>query len=127
MKIIMKISDKIFRLIFRVKSTDSEKVKELKNEMFPNTYCLIGLAYTVIYLILDMLIYSKKAMAFIALGCCVAILLTMHICISKVRNLIENNHPNLDRTKKNLQTVSAFSGWVAPIIFVVSTIVNFMP
>jgi len=51
----------------------------------------------------------------------------MDICISKVRNLIENNHPNLDKTKKNLQTVSAFSGWVAPIIFVVSTIVNFMP
>lgn len=122
----MKISDKIFRLIYPVKSTDSEKVKELKNEMFPNTYCLIGLAYTIFYLILDMFIDSKKAMALIALGCCVAILFTISICINNVRNLIENNHPNLYEAKKKLQIVSVFSGWVAPVIFVVSIIVNFM-
>lgn len=123
----MKTLDRILKFVCPGKSTDNENINNLKNEMFSNTYCLIGFGYTVLYLFLDMFIDCKRTMAFIAIGCFVAILLTMYLCIGKVRKLIENNHPKLDRTKKKLQIVSSFSGWVAPVIFVVSIIVNFMP
>lgn len=123
----MKILDRILRLVCPEKSMDSEEVKKRKKEMFSNTYCLIGFGYTVLYLFLDMFIDCKRTMAFIAIGCFVAIWLTMGLSISKVRKLIENNHPKLDGVQKKLQIAATFSGWVAPFIFVVSIIVNFMP
>ena len=123
----MKILDRIFSRVYTEKSTDSEDVKKRKSEMFSNTYCLIGFGYTVLYLFLDIFIDCKRTMAFIAIGSFVAIWLTMYLSISKVRKLIENNHPKLDQMQKKLQIVATFSGWVAPIIFVVSIIVNFMP
>ena len=122
----MKILDRIFSRVYTEKSTDSEDVKKRKSEMFSNTYCLIGFGYTVLYLFLDIFIDCKRTMAFIAIGSFVAIWLTMYLSISKVRK-IENNHPKLDQMQKKLQIVATFSGWVAPIIFVVSIIVNFMP
>ena len=123
----MKIIGRIFSRVCTEKSTDSEDVKKRKSEMFSNTYCLIGFGYTVLYLFLDIFIDCKRTMAFIAIGSFVAIWLTMYLSVSKVRKLIENNHPKLDQVQKKLQIAATFSGWVAPIIFVVSIIVNSMP
>lgn len=126
MGVLKKFFNKVLKFMYPGKSTDTKEVNDLKKEMFSNTYCLIGFSYTVLYLIIDMFISPEKVMAYIAIGFFAAIIITIFICIRRVRNIIENNLPNLQLTKRKLQIVAAFSGWVAPVVFVVSIIVNFI-
>lgn len=126
MGVLKKFFNKTLEFMYPGKSTDTKEVNDLKKEMFSNTYCVIGFSYTVLYLIIDMFIRPEKVMAYISIGFFVAIIITIILCIRRVRNIIENNLPNLQLTKRKLQIVAAFSGWVAPVVFVVSIIVNFI-
>lgn len=116
----------ILNLIYRTKSDDTEEIKKLKSDIYSNVYCLIGLIFTVIYVFLDYF-FSDDKMVWIAIVCFLLMLLIMLLSIKRISKLIENNAPNLGRIKSNLENISSFSGLIAPIIFVVSILISFIP
>lgn len=122
----MKISKRIIKLIYPGKSNDSKEINDLKRDMYSNTYCLIGFAFTIVYLLLDLFISSKTAMACIALACFIGIIITMIVGINAVRKIIENKHPKLEKVKLNLENIASITGLFAPVLFVVSVIINFL-
>ena len=122
----MMLLEKIQKLIYPGKSTDSKEIKDLKNDMYSNTYCLIGFLFTIAYLILDLFITSKLIMAIVALVFSVFIIIVMLIGIRYVKNIIENSCPNLEKIKSRLENISSFTGLVAPVLFVISIIINFL-
>lgn len=122
----MKISKRIIKLIYPGKSNDPKEINDLKRDMYSNMYCLIGFAFTIVYLILDLFISSKAVMACAALACFIGIIITMIMGINAVRRIIENEHPKLEKVKLNLENIASITGLFAPVLFVVSVIINFL-
>lgn len=122
----MVLLEKIQKVIYPGKSTDSKEIKDLKNNIYSNTYCLIGFLFTIAYLILDFFITSKLIMAFVALVFSISIITAMFLSIRYVKNIIENSFFNLEKIKSKLENISSFTGLVAPVLFVISIIINLL-
>lgn len=122
----MKIPKRLIKLIYPGKSNDSKEINDLKRDMYSNTYCLIGFVFTIVYLLFDLFISSKVAMACIALTCFIGIILSMVFGINAVRKIIENKHSNLEKVKLILENIASITGLFAPVLFVVSVIINFL-
>lgn len=122
----MMLLEKIKKVIYPGKSTDSKEIKDLKNDIYSNTYCLIGFLFTIAYLILDYFIISKLIMAWVTTVLFFSIIIAMIISIRYMRNIIENSCSNLEKIKLRLENISSFTGLVAPVLFVISIIINLL-
>lgn len=124
--VLMMLLEKIKKVIYPGKNTDSKEIKDLKNDMYSNTYCLIGFIFTIAYLILDYFIISKLIMALVSIVLSISIIIVMFISIKYMRNIIENSCSNLEKIKLRLENISSFTGLVAPVLFMISIIINLL-
>ena len=122
----MKIPKRLIKLIYPGKSNDSKEINDLKRDMYSNTYCVIGFLFTIAYLVLDLIISSKVVMAFIELGCFIGIIIAMNAGIKAIRKIIENKQPNLEKVKLKLENMASITGLLAPVLFVISVMINFL-